>query len=532
MSVLIFLIISYILLSISLYKVFEKAGVESWKALVPFYNLVVCCEIIGRPQWWALLLLVPIVNIFIYVGICVDVVRSFNRLDFKDTALAVVYAPIAFFMIGNNKDDKYVGQTVKLEQEYAKKMMAAKDAKDERLFNKLDATNPYKKSVSREWVEAIVFAVFAAAFIRMFLIEAYVIPTSSMEGSLLVGDFLFVSKAHYGIRTPMTVAMLPLVHNTVPLVGTESYLKNPSLGYHRLPSIQEVQRNEPVVFNYPEGDSIYITSERNFSYHDIRRAGPNAMARFRNQTLRVRPIDKKDHYIKRCVGLPGDKFEIRDRQIYINDQPTENPKNLQFNYVITSPSPIPSSRWRDLGVNLTELAANERSSQSGIYSFALNAEQVETIRSWNDNIQVDFRPISQQSPNYLFPHDPANFPGWTVDNFGPFVIPAEGTTVTITPKNIAMYRRIIGVYENNELVVKNGRIFINGEQTTQYTFKQDYFWMMGDNRHNSEDSRVWGFAPEDHIVGKPLFIWFSTRNGSIWNGINWNRIFSSAYKMD
>ena len=266
MSILIFFIVFYILLSISLYKVFEKAGEDGWKGLVPGYNFIVWSKIIGQPTWWPLLLLIPIVNIFIFAGMCVDMVRSFGKYAFVDSALAVIYAPIIFFRIGMNPDDQYTGPTVLKEKAYAQKLMEAQEKNDEKELRKLIRTNPYKKSAPREWAEAIIFAVFAAAFIRMFLIEAYVIPTSSMEGSLLVGDFLFVSKAHYGIRTPMTVIQFPLIHNTVPVLGNESYLTTPKLNYHRLPAIENIDRNDPVVFNYPAGDSILIGKDRNYSF--------------------------------------------------------------------------------------------------------------------------------------------------------------------------------------------------------------------------------------------------------------------------
>ncbi|MEL6988717.1 MAG: DUF5684 domain-containing protein [Bacteroidota bacterium] len=226
---LIFLIILYLLTSASLYFVFPKADVPAWKALVPGLNFVEWCKLIGRPGWWAALLLIPIVNIFIFAGMAVDLVRSFGKLQFVHSAAAVIFAPGIFSWLGFQKDEKYNGPILNQEKDYFKSIEEAKEKGEDYKVKKLVANNPYKKSGGREWAESIIFAVFAAAFIRMFLIEAYVIPTPSMEGSLLVGDFLFVSKAHYGIRPPMTVAMIPLLHNTIPLVGSESYLKKPSL---------------------------------------------------------------------------------------------------------------------------------------------------------------------------------------------------------------------------------------------------------------------------------------------------------------
>jgi len=510
--------------------VFEKAGQPPIHAFIPGLNFMTWCKIIGRPQWWAALLLIPIVNIFILAGMNVDMVRSFGKYSFWDAALAVVYAPISYFMIGANKEAKYLGPTIVLEKAYMEQMRLAKEGKDDREYRKLVANNPYKKGGGREWAEAVIFAVFAAAFIRMFLIEAFVIPTSSMEGSLLVGDFLFVSKAHYGIRTPMTVLQVPLVHNTIPFIGSESYTKTPSLGYHRLPAIETVDRNDPVVFNYPAGDSTIIGPSRNYSLEDLRRYGALDDPRFANSQVRVRPVDKRDHYIKRCIALPGDKMEIKDKQVYINDKAVENPSKLQFRHqVILNGGSINIDKLEDWGVSLAETRATQNQGDQRIY--ALTDQQVEKIKAMDPKFQVVPIPSEPPRADILFPHDPKNFSGWTNDNFGPITIPKKGVTVTITPNNIELYRRVITAYEGHTLAIQNGRILIDGQPTTTYTFAQDYFWMMGDNRHNSEDSRVWGYVPEDHIVGKPLFIWFSTKNGSIWNGINWGRIFTSANKM-
>lgn len=506
-------------MSITLKKVFEKADVEGWKALVPGLNFVEICKLIGQPTWHAALMLIPIVNIFIYAGMKVDLVRAFGKFQFMDSFWAVVFSPFILNKIGNDTS-KYEGQIVPKEVAYHKDLHEAISKKDQFALKRL-ANSPYKKGSLREWTEAIIFAVFAAAFIRMFLIEAYVIPTSSMEGSLLVGDYLFVSKAHYGIRTPMTVLQIPLLHNQIPVLNTESYLKEPSLGYHRLPAIEDVQRNEPFVFNWPDGDSVYITPTRSWNINQIRRMSPNQLmgndipSPFKDDMLVTRPVDKKDHYIKRCVGIAGDKLEVRDRQIYINDQAEAKPEKMQFMYIIKGNVSV--DKLIELEVNVTEA----QKVNGGIVA-ALNAVQVEKLKALN--IEVELIPNNEMRPD-IFPQDTAHFK-WTVDNFGPIVIPARGTTVTLSSENIALYTRIIIVYEKNTLQVKNNEIYINNSKTNSYTFKQNYYWAMGDNRHNSEDSRFWGFVPEDHIVGKPLFIWFSKGN----NGIRWNRIFSSAVK--
>lgn len=583
MTILIFLIVSYILLSLSLQKLFKKADIAPSKALIPGVNFMGWCTMIGRPKWWATLLLLPIVNIFIYAGMCVDMVRSFKKYDFKDSALAVIYAPLAFFLIGREEGDKYDGPTLKKEAAYQAALQEAYDNNEKLKLKKLMAKNPYQKSPMREWVEAIVFAVFAAAFIRMFLIEAYVIPTSSMEGSLLVGDYLFVSKAHYGIRTPQTVAMIPLLHNRIPILDRESYLEEPNIAPARLPALETIDRNDPVVFNYPEGDSVYVTPGRTWSVYDQRRrAIPPSTLNAINRgkyPLVTRPIDKMDHYIKRCVGIPGDSIQIINQQLYVNGAPAENPTNIQFRYLVKHDVPISNRKFREWGIS-PEDGANQQT--EGYKLLVLSNEQKQKIQEMDPSIEVipnlmylvgsstidslalfqkwgvDGRHIRvrgaqnslltltpQQADSIaasgykverfyeterLFPHDPANFTDNSVDNYGPLYVPKKGATVIVTPETIAPYRRIISVYEGNTLEERNGRVYINGEETTQYTFKQDYYWMMGDNRHNSEDSRVWGYVPYDHIVGKPLFIWFSTKEGDISNGINWSRIFSSADK--
>ena len=520
MSILIFLIVSYILLSISLYLLFPKAGVAAVKGLIPGVNFAEWCKLIGRKPSYALWLLFPVVNIFIFCGMAVDLVRSFGKMDFIHSAMAVIYAPAIFTSIALSKTDKYVSPILPREEEYKKQIEEAIKTNKPRQLEKLVKNNPFHKSPIREWTEAIVFAVFAAAFIRMFLLEAYKIPTPSMEGSLNVGDFLFVSKAHYGIRTPMTIAMFPLLHNTIPVIGGESYLEKPSLPYFRLPALESIDRNEPIVFNWPVGDSVYLSPTRSYTAFQVK-TNPEAKRDVGNSPLITRPIDKKDHYIKRCIAIAGDSLEVRNRQVYINGVAAVNPKNLQFAYQIDAPN-LNYAKVEEAGI---AIPPDRR------WPYFLSETHIEKLKSIDPNIQIRaFDPAGQTSG--LFPHDPVHFNTWTVDNYGPIYIPKKGATVALTPQTIALYRRVIDVYENNDYKEENGQYIINGVPSTTYTFKQDYYWAMGDNRHNSEDSRAWGFVPHDHIVGKPLFIWFSTKNGNMSNGINWDRIFTSAYKMD
>ena len=534
MTILLFLIISYILLSLTLYWVFPKANVEGWKGLVPGLNFAEWAKIIGRKPLYALWLLFPIVNIFIFCGMAVDLVRSFGLYDFKHSALAVIYAPAIFAYIGKNKEIQYGGPTLVKEKEYREQLEQAKANNQSRLYKKLEANNPYKKSSSREWTEAIVFAVFAAAFIRMFLIEAYKIPTPSMEGSLLVGDFLFVSKAHYGIRTPMTPTMIPLLHNRIPILNKESYLEKPSLPYYRLPKLETIDRNEPFVFNWPVGDSVILAPARSWAIGQVNR-GETGIASAKKMPVITRPIDKRDHYIKRCIATPGDTLQIIDREIFINGEKAVKPSGVQYLYEVTSKTGFNKSKLEDKGINMDYFRQGQNRN-----IFFLTDEQKEWIQSLSSDISIEHhnfeinptQPGANQEAKKYFPHDPVHFPGWTVDNYGPIVMPKKGVTVQLTAENIALYERVINVYEHNESYERRGNQFlVNGKPITEYTFKQDYYWAMGDNRHNSEDSRMWGYVPEDHIVGKPLFIWFSTKKGDFRNGINWKRIFSSANKM-
>ena len=589
---LIFFIISYILLSISLYFLFPKAGVDAWKGLVPGLNFVEWCKIIGRPGWWAALLLIPIVNIFIFAGMAVDMVRSFSKYKFQHSAAAVIYAPAIFGWLGFTDTEKYSGPTLDKEKAYFKEIQDAKEKGEDYKVKKLQANNPYKKSGGREWAESIIFAVFAAAFIRMFLIEAYVIPTPSMEGSLLVGDFLFVSKAHYGIRPPMTIAMLPLLHNTIPILGTESYLKSPSLPYKRLPTLETIDNYDQIVFNWPVGDTVYLPRERSWAISQVRRMtdmemSPELAQLHAAKDYRVRPVDKKDHYIKRAVGVAGDTLQIINQDVYINGKKTEAPKYAQFTYLVEVPDNFNFKKLEEFGIKESDLyPGHQRTKSKGYFEAFLNKDEVEKLKSIsgvnvtktdkliiqgsqntldmlkdqlglskgqgyfydnNPNVLVlNLTPIQKDSLdaisnfNYnrldadrtkdLFPHDLSITKDWSIDNYGPIYIPKAGTSVVLTNKTYPFYERVITNYENNEVEIRNGRFFINGEETKKYTFKQDYYWAMGDNRHNSEDSRAWGFVPHDHIVGKPLFIWFSTKDGNMSNGINWSRIFSSAEK--
>ena len=552
MGVLLFLLLSYLVLCYGLSLVFAKAAlknppvpVESKDAWIPGKNFATWAQLVGRKPTYALLLLVPIVGVFIYAALCVDLARSFGRYGFLDAALAVLFAPVYFIWLGRSDDADYEGPVLTAEAAYVHQIAEARRRGEQQKFNRLTSENPYKKGPTREWVEAVVFAVSAAALIRLFVFEMFVIPTSSMEGSLLVGDYLLVSKAHYGIRTPKTIAMIPLLHNRLPFDAGESYADWPSLDMHRLPALESIDRNDPIVFNYPLGDSVYILPGRTWSAEDVRlgRIYPQHLPYFQRGLAKLvtRPVDKKDHYVKRCVAVPGDTIEIRDADLFINGRRSVDSDHIQYSYRVTKPADLrldleQLADWGISSEDLGSLSGSAADLSSAELQMVLSADQIEKLKALSPGIEVKkiiaARDTTGQQSFGLFPNDGANFQGWTRDNYGPLYIPKKGATVAIGPRNIALYRRVIGVYEGHDLQVTPAGITIDGQPATSYTFEQDYYWGMGDNRHMSEDSRYWGFIPHDHIVGKPLFIWFSTKNANLGDGVRWDRIFSGATQMD
>ncbi|MDR2127089.1 MAG: signal peptidase I [Prevotellaceae bacterium] len=371
----------------------------------------------------------------------------------------------------------------------------------------------------RGWIDAIIFAVIAVTFLRMFFVEAYTIPTGSMEKSLLIGDYLFVDKVTYGPRVPNTPLSFPLVHNILPLTQiTKSYLEWIKWDYKRLAGLRKIQRDDIVVFNFPHGDTVLVSNPTADFYDWRRTLGKNYTLRKSDYT--VRPVDKKDHYVKRCIAIPGDTMQIIDGDVYVNGQKQKDIPKKQYKYKIqTDGRPIPNKVWNDMNISISD-----RQAFDGI---TLTAENFEKIKKMPNILNIErIRNYPDPSANTLFPFDKRY--NWDIDNYGPVWIPQKGATVELTPENLPLYKRIIDVYENNDLEVKDGEIFINGENTNRYTFKMDYYWMMGDNRHNSLDSRYWGYVPEDHTVGRPILIWFSSDNEkSFPNNIRWNRLLKT-----
>jgi signal peptidase I len=384
-----------------------------------------------------------------------------------------------------------------------------------------------KKAVWREWLDAALFAIIAATIIRTFFVEAYTIPTGSMEGSLLINDYLFVSKMAYGPRVPMTPVAVPLVHNTMPIVGGESYTKSVQWDYHRWWGFGDVERNDVVVFNFPHGDTVLVREPERDYYAYSRDAGrENVLAQ---NDIIVRPIDKKDNYIKRCVAVPGDVVTIKDGILWIGNAPANDYPHMKTSYTIQMPpgGSLSEDFLLDNGVNPDPNTGDIIQIGAGQYHANLQKGQLAAFKAIQGvAIQPNITPAGYAEPG-VFPFDTDHFK-WNKDNFGPMTVPKKGVTVQLTPENIALYRRLIGVYEENKLEERNGQIFINGAVATSYTFKMDYYWMMGDNRHNSLDSRYWGYVPENHVVGKAWFVWMSYGHG----GMRWSRLLRSIHTLE
>ncbi len=502
MTLPIILILLYFLLShIGLYKFFEKAGEEGWKALVPFYGTYVAIRLIHKPVWWMVIYYIPFLGFIVWVGIIVEFLKNLGILNYWEHFLSIVFTPIYLTYVGFDKNVKWKGE---------------------------EFLATYKKSKPREWADAISFAVIAATLIRAIYIEAFTIPTSSMEKSLMVGDFLFVSKLSYGSRIPNTPIFFPFAHHTMPLTeNVKSYSELIKLPYTRLPKLQDVKRNEAVVFNFPAGDTVVVEHQNQTYYQMVRDLGrKNVWRRFK---VIDRPVDKRENYIKRCVALPGDKIVIKEATLYVNDKVAYRPEGIQYSYLVKLKGGLSNEEL--INRDITEIRPSEL---SGVYEMNLTDENFEYIQSLPqvELIEKSIKPRGfykdgRYGTNPIFPNTDTTL--WTEDEFGPIHIPYKGEVVQLTTANLPLYERIISVYESHDLKIKGDKIFIDGVETNEYTIEMDYYWMMGDNRHNSQDSRFWGFVPEDHIVGKAVFIWLSldqNRNLFDLKKVRWNRVFS------
>jgi signal peptidase I len=466
--------------TIGYWKLFEKAGVESWKSLIPIYSeYVIIDEIVGKPKWWIIWLLIPLVNLFAYFILIFNLLRCFGRETLGGQIMTIFAAFLYLPYIGFRKDVKYLG--------------------------KLSEVPEQKKTPVQEWADAIIFAVVAATLIRWLIMEAYTIPTPSMENSLLVGDFLFVSKFHYGTRTTTTPLQVPLTHQKIWFTEIPSYIDAVKLPQYRLPGLTKIKNDDVVVFNVPPKE---LNEGKDY------------------------PVDLKTNYIKRCVAIAGDTLKIINRQVFINGKPEKNPPLMQFSYIVVAENGINDRILKKY--KIYEPMIIGRPGNNVVYQMYLTQELAAELKklSFVKDVRIatyngnGFAARSEKdSESNIFP-DAKMFP-WNGDFYGPLVIPAKGMTIPINEKTLTTYGSTIQLYDHNKDVkIENGKLKIDGKEVTEYTFKQNYYFMMGDNRHNSLDSRYWGFVPEDHVVGKAFFIWLSIdKNADFIHKIRWSRFF-------
>jgi len=525
----IFILIIQVIHFLGTWKLYVKAGRKAWEAAIPIYNAIVLMQIINRPKWWVVLLFIPIINLLMFPVVWVETIRSFGKNKLLDTWLVILTLGFYIYYINYVEDVNYI---------------------EDRSLK--------PRTGLGEWVSSIVFAIVAATLVHTYFIQPYVIPTGSLERTLRVGDFLFVSKFHFGARTPMTAVAAPMVHDTIPIIKKRSYLNKPQIPYFRLPGFETPKKNDIVVFSWP-ADTV--------TQFFVKSKGVK------------KPIDKKSNYVKRCVGTPGDSLEIINGFVHINGKKLELSERARVmnNYTVYSQKGV-SRKWLEevdasdyarkyIPAGITQNQLNLLR-QNGFYVAADNAgnpfiqtdekgisadiirglrlslkEETPRARVANmtdemvaqlkknkniDSIVMEVLPKGEAGYN-IFPQNP--YYKWNVDNFGPIYIPEEGATVKINAKTIPFYKKIIRDYEKNDVKITGDKVFINGKEADAYTFKQDYYWMMGDNRDHSEDSRAWGYVAEDHIVGKPVFIWMSFDNFdegiSNWK-FRWDRIFTTV----
>ena len=470
------------------WKLYQKAGRKGWKAAVPVYNSIVLMHIINRPWWWTLLLFIPVVNLIMLPVIWVETIRSFGFMSRRDTALVILTLGFYIYYINYTNKGQYKGNR-----------------------------SIQARSKLGETISSLLFAVVAATIVHTYIMQPFTIPTPSLEKSLLVGDFLFVSKFHYGARIPRTAVSFPMVHDTIPLIKTKSYLNDPQIPHLRLPGFESIERNDIVVFNWPT-DTVRMFRDRSGRHYD-------------------KPIDKKSNYVKRCVGIAGDSLRIKDGVVFVNDVPLQLPEraDIQRAYLVKGKGKGFRPRWLRERYGISSQIRYEDKSQNLYRFMGISEESLKKFRNHPNVASITryYRPRSYKN-NKIFPNN--GKVDWNIDQFGPIYIPEKGKTIPLTPENFSVYQRLIEVYEGSEMGISNDlslegdQVLLNGEVIDTYTFKQDYYWMMGDNRYNSQDSRFWGFVPMTHIVGKPVFIWLSidTAAEGLLSKIRSNRVFTTV----
>jgi signal peptidase I len=524
-------------------KLFAKAGQAAWRAWIPIYNFYILAKLLGKPAWWCLIMIVPGVNILMYGVYGFNVARAFNKPSNQDLLFASILPYLFFVKIGFDDTAKFVG---------------------------LDKFKIEPSRIIRNWIDPIIFAVIAASIIRGYFIEAFTIPTSSLEKSLMVGDFLFVNKFAYGPKIPQTPLSFPFAHHTLPLSETKkSYLEWIKLPYFRLPGFGSVKNNQIVVFNYPDGDTVLLRLQNASYYQTVRdvaeeikqtQGGGKPYSYYMNEAWNflngpqepygaviARPVDKRDHYVKRCVGIAGDKFEVRDGNVVINGVKQAMPEHAQHKYIVRTKGSIfgenASSKDQphylsnvtlldQLDIYVSEAARIPvpENIDTTYYELNMPTDVAEKVKNMAGVYTVTRKIEPFDHYDYrVFPHNP-NYK-WNNDNFGPLLIPKAGLTVPIDTQNVCLYEKIMSTYDDgiHHITKQGAQVLYDGNPITSYTFKQDYYFMMGDNRHNSADSRSWGFVPFDHIVGSPFFVWFSMKYAEN-NPVSGKSVLGSLFK--
>jgi signal peptidase I len=490
--------------SYGLAQLFPKAGQEAWKAYVPFYNTWVIQEINKRPKHWVFWQFIPVVGWFITPGIFIEFAKSFGRFRLREHTMVALFPFFYFPWLASKKGVKFIGP---------------------------EGVRKHRKPGWREWVDAAVFAIVAATLIRTFIFEAYVIPSGSMEKTLLIKDFLFVSKLSYGPRIPNTPLSVPFVHNYLPITNTKSYSTLIQLPYMRWFAAAP-KRGDVVVFNFPAGDTVIhqagFESARPY-YGFVRQYGrENVLNNPQLQPIVAHPVDKTDNYIKRCVAVAGDTLSIINGAVFINSKEQPFPAYSARQYVVEPKQGrfLDREYLQDLGIMINETDEgsdlNTDPTVPGRYIINLTQREKQILEKSEFIASIRANDITSPDPSSFFPYDTLH--PWSVDRYGPIWIPKKGATLNLTAENYSVYERAIRNYEKNSFEQRDGKFFLNGAPVTSYTFKMDYYWMMGDNRQGSQDSRFWGFVPEDRIVGKAWMIWFSWDGGP-----RWKRLFDIVH---